>query len=95
MTQYFSFSEGKKLWNAPMPFSCLASTLNDTTKVGEWRLSLCQLFEGGNYGGTGAAYSGGLISEFKDASTWAPYMDSTQFGTAYLLVNATLGGAEA
>ncbi|CAJ2514122.1 Uu.00g022410.m01.CDS01 [Anthostomella pinea] len=54
------------LYNEFMPFSCIASMQDDATKAGEWRLSLCQLDEGGS----GLQYNSGLVSEFKDLSAW-------------------------
>jgi hypothetical protein len=82
-------------YNTSVAFSCIASTVDDETVYGEWRLSLCQLFEGGNYGGTYETYSGGLVSEFKDLDAWyIDPLDSNTYGTAYLLLNTTLGSSE-
>lgn len=70
-------------------FSCIAFS-DDLGFYGtkdQWRLSLCQLEEGGSFNHSG--YSGGLISEFvfpKD------YKDTPfKYGSAYLLLNFTQG----
>ncbi|KAI3321479.1 hypothetical protein HD806DRAFT_502678 [Xylariaceae sp. AK1471] len=85
----------KNPYNSSVAFSCLTSLTDDQTVSGEWRLSLCQLFEGGNYGGTFTTYSGGLVSEFKDLNAWyANPRDSNTYGTAYLILNTTLGSGE-
>jgi hypothetical protein len=82
----------------PISFSCLAPTAEDGVVNGtQWRTSLCQLAEGGS--GT-LSLAGGLVSEFRPLSA-SPAAnsslevkeDSSLYGTAYLLLNVTLGNS--
>lgn len=74
--------------NESMDFNCLAPVWNDTTNR-DWKISLCQLWEDTDQ------MSGGLVSEFRDLSNWMKNSkDSTVYGTAYLMLNVTLGTAQ-
>lgn len=67
----------------------------------EWRISICQLYEGGVRVDTdeGGTYSGGLVSEFWNFTNFMSMSltaesysaDTTTYGTAYLILNSTLG----
>jgi hypothetical protein len=84
-------------YNVPVPFACVVPTtgalknLNEVT--GKYRIAICQLGEGD---GTSAA-SGGLVSEFLDPANLTAINQNTylppsqQRGTAYILLNVTLG----
>lgn len=80
--------------NAPVPFICVAPLANTSTygMPDQWRTVLCQLTEAGR-SSTGIA--GGLVSEFKDYSSWladsTTFNNSWDFGTAYLVFNVTSG----
>lgn len=74
--------------NESVDFNCLAPVWNDTTNR-DWKISFCQLRE------DGGQMSGGLVSEFRDLSNWMKNSkDSTVFGTAYLMLNVTMGTAQ-
>lgn len=74
--------------NESMDFNCLAPVWNDTTNR-DWKISLCQLWEDPQQ------MSGGLVSEFRDLSNWMKNSkDSTVYGTAYLMLNITMGTAQ-
>ena len=86
------------LSNISIPFSCVAPTTEAIVADSkQWRITICQLGEGG---GT-STYSGGLISEFRPLS-WLPTpgslfriaKNSTEFGTAYLVLNVSLGSQQ-
>jgi len=76
-------------------FSCLATLPYSSTDANEeWKISICQLANGLPT----AEYNGGLISEFKDASTWwsktrnsTTMQESSLYGNAYLVLNVTRG----
>ncbi|ROV99087.1 hypothetical protein VMCG_06646 [Cytospora schulzeri] len=90
------------VFDRPMGFSC-RGVITDTDTY--WRISICQLYEGGSRaeGGTSKTISGGLVSEFKNltdfmsvaddakSGTGVADLDSTTYGTAYLILNSTLG----
>ncbi|KAK0744387.1 hypothetical protein B0T21DRAFT_88022 [Apiosordaria backusii] len=82
-------------YNESVPFSCLAPfpfyEPNERINLQpEWQLSICQL----------GSFSGGLVSEFKDISTWwdqttgAKGQLSSTYGAAYLFLNVTADGTQ-
>jgi hypothetical protein len=84
-----------RAYNAPVPFSCLAPAQNDRSNGTQWKTSLCQLPE---FGSGEVFVSGGLVSEFRSLSS-SPTANSSidvldnssLYGTAYLILNYTLG----
>ena len=88
------------VWNASVPFSCLAPTDYNVANASaeQWRMSFCQLGEGD---GSRFSISGGLISEFKELSSLpgpeSPLSVSEysqNYGTAYLVFNVTAGSPD-
>lgn len=88
------------IFDQPTAFSCRGVIADSDT---EWRISICQLYEGGNRGGTPGSVSGGLVSEFQNLTSFMAVADGassgssivnqdpTKYGTAYLVLNSTLG----
>jgi hypothetical protein len=80
--------------NASTPFACIVPLSNSSTEgvPDQWRTSVCQL---ANDGRDDDGIAGGLVSEFRDYSTWleeaSNYENSTNFGTAYLVLNVSSG----
>jgi hypothetical protein len=87
------------VYNTSVPFRCLIPTTNLgelNTVPDQWRITLCQLGEGGLNATT--SISGGLVSEFKPLDSppapgnFSQYFESSfSYGTAYLALNVTLG----
>jgi hypothetical protein len=81
-------------YNVSFPFSCLASVSpGNGNHANQWKASLCQLCEGGI---STFSIAGGLLSEFKTSvpmpdRSLAAIEDSSNYGTAYLLLNVTSG----
>lgn len=84
--------------DSPVAFLCHGAIIDTDT---EWRISICQLYEGGNRveGGTAETFSGGLVSEFRNLTSFMSVADNgstantdpSTYGTAYLILNSTLG----
>ncbi|KAK4194245.1 hypothetical protein QBC40DRAFT_302285 [Triangularia verruculosa] len=70
---------------APLPYTKLVESVNFQP---QWQLSICQL----------GSFSGGLVSEFNDISTWwdqttgSRGLWSSTYGAAYLFLNVTAIG---
>jgi hypothetical protein len=85
--------------NVSAPFLCIAPLANTSTwgVPDQWRSALCQLAGDGTNDVDGGI-AGGLVSEFKNYSSWlsaaSGYTDGAHFGTAYLVFNVSAGGWE-
>jgi hypothetical protein len=93
-------TNGADTWteNVPVPFICSVPVESNYYPgiPDRWRTSVCQLTE--TSFATGPGIAGGLVSEFKDYSTWLANITSRtqayQYGSAYLVFNVSNGAAE-